>query len=202
MADGSHGEIGIRPARANDIDVMLPMVDEASGGVWPLAWRRRARPGESDEAAGRRMLADPGNALSIANGLIAECDGRAVGMMIGWPETAPRSAEPPSPPHELDAVLAPFAALIDHDSWFVSELCVDPALRGAGLGSRFLAIARERARAHGRPRVSLKAFEENEGAVRLYRRTGFVVADRAAVVPHADLRFGGDVLLMAWSPED
>jgi ribosomal protein S18 acetylase RimI-like enzyme len=42
----------------------------------------------------------------------------------------------------------------------------------------------------------LLVFEQNEGAVELYRRNGFRVVDRAPVVPHESIRYTGEVLLM------
>ncbi len=189
--------IAIRPARREDVPALLAFADEASSGVWRLAWRRAARNGESDEAAGLRLLADPANDLSFANAWVAERAGEVLGTLIGWPGRPPADPAAAGPEtHELDPVLAPYARLADGGSWFISELCVEAALRGAGLGTRFLGLAAAQARRAGRARVSLKAFEENEGAVRLYRRQGFTVADRAPVVRHPDIRFGGDLLLM------
>jgi ribosomal protein S18 acetylase RimI-like enzyme len=71
-----------------------------------------------------------------------------------------------------------------------------PEHRGQGLGSRLISLAKERARAEGLMGVSLIAFEENAGSVRLYRREGFREVDRRAVVPHELIRYGGDALLM------
>jgi len=40
------------------------------------------------------------------------------------------------------------------------------------------------------------AFEENRGAVRLYRRLGYREIARAPIVPHPLIRSTGDALLM------
>jgi RimJ/RimL family protein N-acetyltransferase len=61
-----------------------------------------------------------------------------------------------------------------------------------------MASVDDRARALGRPRVSLICFERNEGAMRLYRRLGFEELARRAVVPHPLLHYSdGDAVLLA-----
>lgn len=44
--------------------------------------------------------------------------------------------------------------------------------------------------------MSLLVFEQNEGPVELYERTGFGIVDRAPVVPHKSIRYSGEVLFM------
>ena len=60
-----------------------------------------------------------------------------------------------------------------------------------------LSIAREQAHQRGFDTLSLQVFEQNEGAVKLYKRNGFKVAGCAPVVPHELIDHTGDVLLMA-----
>ena len=76
---------------------------------------------------------------------------------------------------------------------------VRPEFRGRGIGSRLMALAETQARERGYDRVSLVAFEENSGSVRLYERLGYAVVDRAPVVPHPLIHVRGDALLMVKS---
>ena len=57
-------------------------------------------------------------------------------------------------------------------------------------------LATEQARESGFNGLSLVAFEQNEGAVRLYERLGYQEIDRAPVVPHPLIHLDGDALLM------
>ena len=60
-------------------------------------------------------------------------------------------------------------------------------------------LANLQAKANGTSQLSLIAFEENTGSVRLYERLGYEVVDRAPVVPHPIIKYGGDALLMTRS---
>ncbi len=78
-------------------------------------------------------------------------------------------------------------------------MAVFPRYRRQGLGSALLDIARAQALEHALRELSLIVFEQNHEAVRLYKRNGFRVIDRAPVVPHPLIRYGGDALLMTAS---
>ena len=50
-----------RPAKSQDANILLSLVSESSGGVWPAIWKELARNGESIEAAGARYLVNAAN---------------------------------------------------------------------------------------------------------------------------------------------
>ncbi len=60
----------------------------------------------------------------------------------------------------------------------------------------YMALANEQAKENGFDKLSLVAFEQNQGSVRLYERLGYSVVDRAPVVPHPIIHYSGDALLM------
>ena len=96
-----------------------------------------------------------------------------------------------------DPVLAPYAALEDIGSFYISGFALYPQYRGLGMGTRLLDAARDRARALGLERLSLICFERNQQAMRLYRRLGYVEVDRRAIVSHPALRYrDGDAVLL------
>ncbi len=102
---------------------------------------------------------------------------------------------------DVDPVLEPYARLEVPGSYYVSAMAIFPEHRGKGLGTRMLELAKEQARDHGCRQVSLLVFEQNEGAIELYRRHGFEVIDRALIVPHEAIRYAGEVLLMTATVE-
>jgi len=191
-----------RPANATDVNFLLPLIAESSGGVWPAVWEGLIENGETIESAGARYLADTRNKLSIANTVVAEIDGRQAGLMTSYCEKpansgANRTVEPLPFSKELQAALAPYRELSDPDSLFIAELCCRPEARGQGLGSQFLERAKDSAITQGFRRVTLRVFADNTGAVRLYQRFGFHQVDQRAVVPHPEITVCGSVLLMA-----
>ncbi|WP_330236659.1 GNAT family N-acetyltransferase [Streptomyces sp. NBC_00566] len=60
------------------------------------------------------------------------------------------------------------------DGPLLSQLYLDPARRGRGLGDRFVALAKERVPAG----LTLWTFQVNEPAHRFYERHGFVAVER------------------------
>jgi ribosomal protein S18 acetylase RimI-like enzyme len=87
----------------------------------------------------------------------------------------------------IEPVLRPFARLKDVGSFYLSALVVQPGYRRLGIGWRLLDEAHQRALRHGSPRLSVVVLEQNEAAMRLYRRAGFVEIDRTPLVAHPAL---------------
>jgi len=64
-------------------------------------------------------------------------------------------------------------SLVESNVGHVTQLCVDPKLRGQGLGYELLRRSLASFRDAGSHAVSLTVTEENSGAVQLYERMGF-----------------------------
>jgi ribosomal protein S18 acetylase RimI-like enzyme len=189
--------IAFREADVRDAPFLVPLIAEASGGTWPAVWRACANKGESIEASGARYLVDLRNKLSVENTIVAELEGARIGMMCRYQERSEPPDDQVALPGDLTTALAPYRQLTDPDSLFIAELCCLERSRGQGLGTRFVDRARQEAIASALPRVTLRVFSENTGAVRLYERCGFKVVDKRAVIAHPDIAMSGSVLLMS-----
>ena len=192
----------LRSATRHDVNFLIPLVDQSSGGVWPAVWKALASDGESPEAYAARYLADPVNSLSIRNTILVESESQRLGFIICYreeriPPGEQTTPHPPPLPAELDSALEPYRELSDPNSLFIAEICCLPEARGKGLGTRLLQYANALAVDRELPSVSLRVFSENAGAVRLYDRNGFKVIAERAVVPHPDIRISGSVYLMS-----
>lgn len=172
----------------------------ASDGLAEYIWSRIEAPGESLLEIGARRYAREGVAFSYRNCLVAEIDGSVVGMLHSYPmqEPDPQAQSGPS-----DPVLAPYAELEDYGSLYISALAMFHEYRGFGIGTRLLHEARRRARELGLERLSLICFEQNFGAMRLYKRLGFRELRRRPIVPHPFLHYReGDAVLLACSRDE
>jgi len=191
----------VRPARLDDCADIARLFLIASDGLAEYVWSRVAPAGTPLLEVGRRRYARDGVDFSYRNCLVAEENGRVVGMMHSYPmlpRDAARSADDANGTDEQpDPVLHPYVELEDPGSLYVAGLAVYPEHRGRSLGRRLMAEARARAERLGLPRVSLICFQRNERAMQLYRRLGFVAVDRRPVVPHPCLEYrDGDALLL------
>lgn len=188
----------IRPAGRTDSTDIARLFLISSDGLAEYIWSRITRPGETVTEAGARRYAREDVAFSYQNCLIAERDGRTVGMAHSFPMEADPDAEP-----ETDPILKPYSDLEEYGSLYLSGLAVDAGHRNDGIGNALLAAVNRRAREFGVQRISLICMERNEGAMRLYRRLGFKERDRRAIVPHPCLHYDdGDAILLSreiWS---
>ena len=178
-----------RPGDAADIARLFLI---SSDGLAAYIWAQHAQNGEPVAEVGAARYARSGTAFSYENCLLATRDGAIVGMIHAFEMPEPDGAGP-----EPDPVLAPYAALEDPGSLYISGLAVLPGLRGQGVGGALLDRIEAFAQTQGLPRLSLICFERNVQARDFYLRRGFTVTDRRPLVPHPSLHYtDGDALLM------
>jgi ribosomal protein S18 acetylase RimI-like enzyme len=188
-----------RPARVSDSRFIAEMIDVSSDGIALIELTSAA------QAAGDRTALDVGAAeyaseegdYSYRNCRVAKIADRRAGTLLSFPMHARDPADAASPPpFDGTDVFAPYKYLEAPDTWYICGVALLPEYRGRGIGTGLMQIARQQARNQGYGRLSLVVFEENEAAVNLYRRLGYVTVDRAPTVPHLLIRAGGDALLM------
>lgn len=191
--------IEFRAATPADARAIAELVDMSSEGVARIEWAAEAAatPGTSPLDIGERSYAcDSGN-YSYRNCVLAEVAGEVAGMLLTFamPPADPRNRVA-APPFDGSDVFAPYKYLEAPDTWYICGVALYPDYRGRGIGGQLLEIARRQARERGYRQISLVAFEQNQGAVRLYRRLGYVEIARAPIVPHPLIHSTGDALLM------
>ncbi len=191
------GEPGVtfRAATREDSRRIGELFSISSDGVVDYVWMTLAPeyPGLAPVEIGAvRYAREEGN-FSYTNCVVAELEGEVIGQLCTYPVGAgtEESGEP------VDPILEPYARLEIPDTLYISSLALFEEFRGMGLGTRMLSIARDQARAKNLDTLSLLVFEQNTGAVKLYKREGFREVDRAMVVPHPLINHTGDVILMA-----
>jgi len=180
-----------RPAAKADSRTIARLYSISSDGVADYIWTRLAEPGQDILDVGQARYEREGTPFSYRSCTIAEVEGEIAGMLVAFPMWV----DPNAPPEE-DPVLAPYSRLEEDASYYVCGVALFPAFRGQGIGSRFMSLAEDAARAEGLAKLSLIVFEQNTGAKKLYDRLGYREVARAAVVPHPLIHYTGDALLM------
>lgn len=180
----------IRPARKSECRRVAQFYRLSSDGVADYIWTRLAGPGEDLLDVGRRRYEREGTPFSYENCKMVELDGEAVGMLVAFPmEVDPAYVE-------SDPVLAPYSVLEEDRSYYICGMAVEEPHRGRGIGKALLEEAERDCRRRGLSKLSLVVFEQNAGALRLYRACGYLETRRHAVVPHPLLHYTGDAILM------
>jgi ribosomal protein S18 acetylase RimI-like enzyme len=171
----------VRPAIPDDASALAALINFAGEGLPLYLWQRMAEPGETAWEVGRRRARRDVGGFSWRNTVVVEEAGAVVACLIGYPlPEAPEPIElaqtPPMfvPLEELER-LAP-------GTWYINVLAAYPPSRGRGLGTMLIGHAASLAAAAGCRGTSIIVADTNEGARRLYQRTGHVERARRAAV--------------------
>jgi ribosomal protein S18 acetylase RimI-like enzyme len=185
----------LRAARKDDARALAELIDIAGEGFGTYLWSQAAGPGETALDVGMRRAQRDEGGFSYRNATVAEVDGDIAGLLLGY-----RLADPydTGDLERLPALVRPLVELesVAPASWYVNALAAFPEFRNKGLGTRLLAEADTIARKMKAPSLSIIVAEANEGAKRLYLRSGYAETARRRLVPFPGLPHGGDWLLL------
>lgn len=176
---------------ARDIARLFQITSE--GGA-DYIWSLIAQPGEDLLDVGATRYAREGVNFSYENCLIAQAEGRVIGMMHSYAMRHDPLAEPVT-----DPVLAPYDDMEVADTLYISSLALHEGWRNQGLGVKFLMYARERSEQLGLAGLSLIDYAVNTGARRFYERHGFQIVKTCQITPHPLIRVTGEAYLMHWA---
>jgi len=191
-------DVVLRPAKEADIPDLTHLFIIAADGIVDALYHDLV-PGVPTEKLFEWRFSQAGSVKSYEYCWIAQQGPRAIGMVHAFPIDG--LAKAPSDPRltaDRLAVLAPIAELDEkaRGSYYINVVAVYPDCRSGGIGSRLLARAMSDAQQQGFAEASLVVFEQNSGAVSLYRRLGFEIVARSPVAPHPLVRRAGDMVLM------
>ena len=142
-------------------------------------------------------LSDPGSVNYYQNYWIALSNDEIVGGLSAFPwNDWENESNNPLVPSERYALEEPFRELSAPGTYYIHALSVYPEFTRQGIGSTLLALARELAIERNITELSLFVFEQNVGAVSLYKNHGYRVAGRRPIIPHPKIIYSGEILLM------
>ena len=81
-------------------------------------------------------------------------------------------------------------------SFYINMLATYAQYRNQSVGTKLMHIVDQLAHAANCNRTSIEVFEQNTGALRLYRRLGYRILERRAVVPHPCHPYNGQIVLL------
>lgn len=193
MTDGFR----LRPAEPDDALILADLILIAGGGAYEFQLDGLFGDAPLVEVLASGICGAAGN-FSHRRMIVAEdCGGGGVvGMIHTFPAAWLRELDRSFIPADRLAHLAPFDALQDWESSFISGLAVYPDWRRRGVAAALLNAAADDARQGGRPRLSLHVWADNHPARAFYQTQSFIEAGVAAVAAHPRLpHVGGSVLM-------
>lgn len=193
-----HSHPLIRAATPQDAPILARLIDIAGEGIPNWLWSGMTEDGQSALEVGTERARRDTGGFSWRNALVAERDGDIAAMMLGYEITAPSDADLAATP-DMPEAFRPFIELEHRSvgSFYVNALATLPGRRGFGLGTRLMRAAEEKATSAGIRQMSIQAYEHNTGAVRLYERLGYAIADARPVLLHpCQPYYDGRIVLM------
>lgn len=141
----------------------------------------------------RRMFPLPGHMTSYAYAFVAKEESEVVALFSGLDRESWRASKRASwaygpvwwiaaPPWQTPKMISAFNEFdkaippILEDEYYIEHLAVSPEKRGQGIGKQLMDFAEGLAKTKGLKRIVLDVEIENEGALRLYKRLGFMEA--------------------------
>ncbi|AQU80563.1 MULTISPECIES: GNAT family N-acetyltransferase [Planococcus] len=68
------------------------------------------------------------------------------------------------------------------DEWYIDTVSVDPSYQGQGIGSKLFQFAEELVSSQGGGKLSLNVDIDKDGAIRLYKRLGYSIAEPWTII--------------------
>jgi ribosomal protein S18 acetylase RimI-like enzyme len=160
-------------------------LDQAAEGFFRIMLGRDA------ESIIASAFIESGHSLSHENVIFVEVNTKIVGMSSTFTEKQHRmfSDEPLRRAAKNNAIrlilmgilFAPLWRILEtipEGDFYVQGIAIEPACRGAGIGSLLMNDIERRAKASGANRLSLDVSAKNDGARRLYKRLGMVESSK------------------------
>lgn len=164
---------------------LAALCDIASHGLNARLWQRAIDEGKSASLfeIGRAMMMVRNHDLSLEHATLAVTENSVIGAVLGLvrPKDFGECLDVNRDGPELRGILELQAQT--QSSWHLSVLAVFREYQGFGFGRALMKEAAKRARAAKQRKMTLIVAQSNTNAVRLYKKSGFSVADQRQSVP-------------------
>lgn len=185
----------IRKANRSDVHDIAKLALIAGEGIPAWFWKQSTAEAQSIEDAGAEKLLSETENFSYRNVHVAVTDGKVAGMVLAYRLPDEDNAEDLD---ELPEFIRPMVELEQcvPGSFYINMLATFPQYRNMSIGTKLMGMVDSLASDAGCSTTSIEVFEQNEGALRLYQRLGYELAERRRVVPHECHPYDGELLLL------
>ncbi len=195
---GEIATISIRPAQRRDAADLLIIDNLSSHGLSLSFWQHAVSEGEAEDPLvyARERFANENSVFGWTNAWVAELDGEFAGSV-----TAYRMPEPDEDVSQIKQLFPGFVPVFELfaqvvGEWFIDSMGVLPKARNRKIADRLMDAALAEADSNGLA-TALVVEDENEPAIGLYRKKGFVVSQS---LPKAGTNEKGNWFLMRRKP--
>ena len=176
--------VGFRMGVPADAELIARFYNDANAGLSEVWWTTQAVDGESWVDAFKRDILTPNSIAYHERVVVAEAEGKAVGILIAFPQEAIPAKEylEDLPSSEMNIV--ELRRLVE-GSMFIAIVAVDPRFRGLGIARHFINLSMQVAQTSGLKEASIIIHESNKDWLASFLRRGFIERGRKDVGDHA-----------------
>jgi ribosomal protein S18 acetylase RimI-like enzyme len=186
----------IRKATLEDCKTIAELALMAGEGIPAYFWAPSKKEGQDITDVGAMNLRSESGNFSYRNTIVAQIDSNIAGMLLAYKLPPPGHEEKLSDYPEFIRPLIELEQCVPN-SYYINMIATYPEFRGQSVGTTLMATVPRAAIDADCEVISIQVFEQNEGALKLYQKLGYKIAERRPVVPHACHPYtGGDVILL------
>jgi len=190
-------EIFYRNGRYEDCAILAEFVNIASEGVIEYLFHDLI-PAMTPVQIVAQNLCSEDSYYSYKNAIVAEYNQNPIGVSLSYPSHFHRIAEEMKnflPEDRLEHFKLFYSSRVE-DSLFLNALCIDERFRGKGIGTKLIALTKQKANKDGFKALSVMVLADNTDAQRLYARCGFKTVEAVELKSHELIPHEGGCLLM------
>lgn len=188
----------IRDATTDDASHLAFLINLAGEGLPEYQWRQMAGERQDPLTVGALRASREDSLFSYRHARIAEIDGHIAGMLLSYQLPDPYATGDLESSPSVIRPLVELEAMVP-GSWYLNAIATYEQFRGRGVGTALMAECDSFASAARARKLSLIVASENQGALALYQKLGYLeIASRPLkVFPGGP--DGGEWLLMVRS---
>ena len=185
----------IRPAVLSDCRAIADLALMAGEGIPAFFWEQNQQPGQDLIDVGAANLESETENFSYRNVHVAIVNGEIAGMLLAYRLPDADGAEDLD---ELPEFIRPLVELEQcvPGSFYINMIATFPEHRNRSVGSALMGFVDQLAIKAGCDEISIEVFEQNEGALRLYKRLGYTVKETRDIIPHSSHPYEGKIVLL------
>jgi len=185
----------IKKAKLNDCHSIADLALMAGEGIPAYFWEQSRKDTQEIIDVGALNAASESDNFSYRNAYLALVNKEVAGMLLAYRLPESEDAENLKDFPEFIRPLIELEQCVP-GSFYINMLATYPEYRGKGIGTQLMGIADKLAAEAGCTIISVEVFEQNRGALRLYQRLGYRIAEQRNVVIHPCHPYDGSIFLL------
>ena len=179
----------------SDCRALAKLALMAGEGIPAFFWAQSQQPGQDIIDVGATNLTSETENFSYRNAHVAIIGGEIAGMLLAYRLPEADAAENLD---ELPEFIRPLVELEQcvPGSFYINMVATFPAHRNRSVGSALMGMVDQLAIKAGCDEISIEVFEQNEGALRLYKRLGYTQKATRDIIPHSSHPYQGKIVLL------